>query len=942
MAGSLVKQITMAIVADPGDSHEVLDDLAAKADTLAGPHNLVLTAEGEEAQASLDEVQAALDKYEDSLAEVTDAQARFDEVQGDSGASADEYAAAQDKLTEATLRSLDAQVELGNAELAASARAAEAGDAQEDMGAKAEAAGAESEESAGLMEGAWGKAKLAILGVGAAMVYGVVKAAGFQSIMTTLNTQAGVSKSQLGMLGNGVLQLAGQVGDSPDSLAQALYHVESSFQSVGIKGPQALNLLKIAAEGAAVGHADLTDVTNALDATIVSGVGGIHSYSGAMGALNAIVGSGDMTMQDLANAMGTGVMAVAKSFGQNIYQVGSALALFGDNNIRGAKAATELRMAWQAMQAPLTTAGPALKSIGLTMTELGHTMEHQGMSAAVEQFVAHLKAAKVPMSDWGQLETEIFGKKAGVGIGIMVDQMDRLKSKFPDIEHGAKGFGAAWAAQQKTVGQQWKDLVSGLDALDTKLGTMLLPTTMRVVHGLSEFVEDLEKGKAPALAIAGVIGGALAGVALKKLEEGVKGAAEGFKGLYEGGKFAVTGARTLFSAVQSGASSAVNGIGNLIGKFRGASAAQEELTGATEAQTAATEEETVAQGEADAAMDANPIGAVVIGLTLLAGGIYEVVKHWKDFKQWGSDALHFVEHAGEDVLHWFEGNWPYLLGVLLGPIALATAIIYKHWDTIKKGAEVAWRDVSHAVERGWDDIRHDVAAGVDWVEHVAERFWRREVTGFENLWHDVTGIAGDLWHDLLTWWNRITGDVHNIEVRGWDDTVAGFKALPGRILSVVSGFGHLLWNAGADLVHGLIGGIESMGGDLIHEAESLADKVEGPFKDVLSIFSPSKVFEQHGRDIGAGLILGMHSMIPMLEEESRRMGMAALSGLRTLQPGGYGGAGGPQQIQVILSLPKTGNAYIDSLFEQLRVEVRHRGGGGPYSAQRAFGQEWPR
>ena len=38
-------------------------------------------------------------------------------------------------------------------------------------------------------------------------------------------------------------------------------------------------------------------------------------------------------------------MAVAKSYGQTIYQVGAALATFGDNNIRGAKAATDLRMA---------------------------------------------------------------------------------------------------------------------------------------------------------------------------------------------------------------------------------------------------------------------------------------------------------------------------------------------------------------------------------------------------------------------------------------------------------------------------------------------------------------------------------------------------------------------------------------------------------------------
>ena len=82
------------------------------------------------------------------------------------------------------------------------------------------------------------------------------------------------AKASSASLGTGVLNLAGQVGDDPDSLAQALYHIESSFQSVGITGPKALNLLKTAAEGAAVGHANLVDVTNALDATIASGVEG--------------------------------------------------------------------------------------------------------------------------------------------------------------------------------------------------------------------------------------------------------------------------------------------------------------------------------------------------------------------------------------------------------------------------------------------------------------------------------------------------------------------------------------------------------------------------------------------------------------------------------------------------------------------------------------------
>ena len=127
---------------------------------------------------------------------------------------------------------------------------------------------------------------------------------------------------------------------------------------MGITGSKAMDLLRIASEGARVGGSDLVDTTNALDAVIASGIGGVKNYSQAMGALNAIVGSGDMTMQDLVDAMGTGLMAVAKSYGQTLPEIGAALATFGDNNIRGAKAATDLRMAMQAMQAPMKTGAP--------------------------------------------------------------------------------------------------------------------------------------------------------------------------------------------------------------------------------------------------------------------------------------------------------------------------------------------------------------------------------------------------------------------------------------------------------------------------------------------------------------------------------------------------------------------------------------------------------
>ena len=337
-----------------------------------------------------------------------------------------------------------------------------------------------------------GGADLMEMAVGAAAIaIPALLADKFQAAMTRIVTQAGVAASlRSGRLEQGVLNLAGEVGQSPDCLAAALYHVESSFQSTGITGAKALDILRVGAEGARVGGSNLVDTQNALDAAIVSGIGGVTNYSQAMGALNAIVGSGDMTMQNLAQAMGSGIMAVAKTFGQNIDQVGAALATLGDNNIRGAKAATGLRMAWQALLVPIAAGDPLLQHIGLTATSLGTTLEHSGMTAAIQEFVTHLQDSHVPVDQWGQYITQIFGKRAGVAIGIFIDQLARLQGKLPDIEHGAGDFATAWATTQATISQRLKELESGFEALGTKIGLKLLP----VISGIAQDIVNALPG----------------------------------------------------------------------------------------------------------------------------------------------------------------------------------------------------------------------------------------------------------------------------------------------------------------------------------------------------------------------------------------------------------------------------------------------------------------
>lgn len=328
-------------------------------------------------------------------------------------------------------------------------------------------------------------AGIAALGFAAFGVEAVKSASKFDSEMTLLQTQAGVSGDKIDGLKKGVLDLAGKVGQDPDSLAESLYHVESNFESMGITSEKALKLTETAAKGATAGHANLVDVTNALTAAVAANIPGVENLDQAMGILNATVGIGDMKMQDLAAAFGTGMVATVKGYGLSIKDVAAGLAVFGDNNIRGAKAGTQLRMTVQSLAQPAAGGAAALKSIGLATDTLAKDMQKGGLKLALEDLVAHMKAAGLTSKQQGQLITEAFGKKAGTGLNILVDQMDRLESKYPALDEGAKNFGKSWEDTKKTMAFQLKQIQTGFEALTISIGEKLLPAVQSSLHFIS-------------------------------------------------------------------------------------------------------------------------------------------------------------------------------------------------------------------------------------------------------------------------------------------------------------------------------------------------------------------------------------------------------------------------------------------------------------------------
>lgn len=310
-------------------------------------------------------------------------------------------------------------------------------------------------------------------------------AANFQTATERIHTQADASNQRVDALRKGILAMSGAVASTPDVLADAAFHIASVGQNSWSTAKQ-LAVLKVAAEGAKIGGADLTDVTNALDAAVISGIPGVKNFSQAMGELNATVGAGDMTMQNLADALGTGVLGVIGHFGVSLKQAGAALAVFGDNNIRGAGAGTLLRMSVQQLTKPLSTAGDALAELGLkgknAFSHFGEELQKGGLTKALDDLHERLVKAGDTGKREGEVLTQAFGSRSSRGLVLLEGELDRFHNKLGELGKGGSHFGQDWQGYTKTFGYALDSAKSAGESLLVTLGDKLLPSATKLMN----------------------------------------------------------------------------------------------------------------------------------------------------------------------------------------------------------------------------------------------------------------------------------------------------------------------------------------------------------------------------------------------------------------------------------------------------------------------------
>jgi hypothetical protein len=428
--------------------------------------------------------------------------------------------------------------------------------------------------------GKWVTASVAIIGG-----VSIKAAADFQRQMELIHTQVGYTDKQVKTLSKDVLNLAPAVGVGPTELAKGLYHVTSVLQGQGGTNA-AMQILKLAAEGAKVGMANLEDVSSALMAIYKSSPRDIHSVTEAMGVMNDIVGQGNLRMEDLSKALSTGLLAAMNAAHLGLRDVGAALDTMTSRGVPAEQAATRLRTTLTLMAAPTGKAQKALAELGMSSTQLASDMQKKGLVGALQDLQEHLDKTFPPgrkltvdeerkaLMDYGnqlqaagvhgkalqddlskfdkqlkgtgssailqsQLITQAFGgSRMGTTMALLMQNADDVHKRFDNLNkaNAAGRFNDAWHHTQKDFSVQVSQMWAGVQKLGIQLGDKLIPILKKFVDVLIDVGKWLGHHKVLADALAVAFGTLLVGAVAAFFARLIGGAARGLKSIYKLGE----------------------------------------------------------------------------------------------------------------------------------------------------------------------------------------------------------------------------------------------------------------------------------------------------------------------------------------------------------------------------------------------------------------------
>lgn len=625
--------------------------------------------------------------------------------------------------------------------------------------------------------------------------------------------------------------------------------LESNIKSLGVTGSEVSQL-------SAVGTALASDMGLAKEAYLT----GVYDIKSAVSNLNATdLGNFAGVVAQTATATKGDFAQMSKLFGQTYHTYRDMYSNMSDLDMANmigntvSVAVQKFRTDGASMQQAMTSLGSTGAALGVTLTEqvgvLGQLQNKMDPGSAGTAYRAFLAKAGTGLQSLGISATDATGKMRS-----MPDILTALRDKFGENIDATKDLPALYKAFGEEGAKTVLNLLPHIDSLRTDIGEMgaavenrdwgamkkmadanldnLVGTTARLKEGFNALFADAGGPMASGLNtllkplasvvgwvaglgkehpnIAKIVGITFTLVAVVVTLTGVVMAAQGALNMFRIMNYYSALAQTTNTSASGAAS-----IGHSI------------LAAKTWITAGALKVWAAAQWLVNAAMTANPIGLIIVGIGALIGGIYLLVKHW-DTVTGLFDTLKGKWNA--------MPNWVKALVVLLllplWPFLAVPFLIYKNWATIK--------EIPGMVFAHWNKLP-------GWAKVI------------------VAGLAPFIGIPLLVY--KHWGTLKNLPaaISAW---------LSGAKVSVFQWMNEMGFNAGAQLMKTMARGILSAGKAVIGAVAGVLGEVGKHFNMSDAKKGPLARTTQFGANLpktyAAGIDRGASAVAPSVERFAKK------------------------------------------------------------------------
>jgi TP901 family phage tail tape measure protein len=303
----------------------------------------------------------------------------------------------------------------------------------------------------------------------------------FEAAMVRVQNLSDISADRVAGMRQEILELGPAVGKGPEELARGLLVVTST----GLRGAEAMEILKSSAQLSAIGLGEVNQVARAVTAGMVAYGKENLTAAAAADKLFVAVVEGGAEATEFAHSLGR-VVGVASQVGVSFDEVVASVATFTRVGVDADEAVTALRQTMMLMLHPSQQARKQLMELGTSIDEVRDSIKEKGLAEALIDLV------KLTEGNYDAIGAIIPNVRALAGILANAgSQADAYRMILDKVTNSQGRADAAFVETAKTLDFRWNQVLAKMQVAIVELAEKLAPSFDKMVDIASRLIDKL-------------------------------------------------------------------------------------------------------------------------------------------------------------------------------------------------------------------------------------------------------------------------------------------------------------------------------------------------------------------------------------------------------------------------------------------------------------------